>query len=112
MIIVKTLVIFVVAVFAELSGAYLVWRWLRLGETFLLAFVAAAALMVYGIVQTFQPVTRFGRLFAAYAGVFLIGALFWGWVVEGNSPDRFDWIGAALTLTGVIVILWGRKLFA
>jgi small multidrug resistance family-3 protein len=110
MIAIKIFGIFLVAVVAELSGTYLVWKWLREGASFLLAFAAASALVFYAVLQTFQPVTSYGRLYAAYAGMFLIGALIWGWLVEGAVPDRFDLIGAALTLTGMVVILWGRQL--
>jgi hypothetical protein len=66
----------------------------------------------YAAVQTLQPEDRYGRLFAAYAGVFLIGAVLWGWAIDGKEPDRFDWIGAATVLFGAIVILWGRRIFA
>ena len=62
--------------------------------------------------QTLRPEDRYGRLFAAYAGVFFIGALVWGWGIDGNQPDRFDWIGAVIVLTGVVIVLWGRDMFA
>jgi small multidrug resistance family-3 protein len=44
--------------------------------------------------------------------VFLIGALLWGWLVDGKVPDRFDVIGAAVVLVGVVIVLFGRRLFA
>ncbi len=110
MVVPTTLAIFVVAVVCELSGTYAVWRWLRTGSTPLLALAGVAALLAYAAVQTLQPEDRYGRLFAAYAGVFLIGALLWGWGVDGKTPDRFDWIGAAVVLVGVAVVLWGRRL--
>ena len=100
------------AALAELSGTYAVWRWLRTGATPLLALVGLAALFAYALVQTLQPTDRYGRLFAAYAGVFLIGALLWGWVIDGKQPDRFDWIGAAVVLIGVVIVMWGRQLFS
>jgi small multidrug resistance family-3 protein len=50
-------------------------------------------------------------LYAAYAGVFLLGAMLWGWALDGLRPDRFDLIGAILVLTGITVILWGRLLY-
>jgi small multidrug resistance family-3 protein len=55
---------------------------------------------------------RYGRLFAAYAGVFLVGALLLGWRVDGRQPDRFDWIGGAVVLSGAVVVLWGRDILA
>jgi small multidrug resistance family-3 protein len=104
----KTLAIFVVAVLGELGGTYAVWRWRRLGSSMWLAGIGLAALFAYAVVQTFQPEDRYGRLYAAYAGVFLIGAIVWGWVVDGRAPDRFDLIGGALVIGGVVTILAGR----
>jgi small multidrug resistance family-3 protein len=100
------------AVVSELGGTYAIWRWLRTDSPPLLGLVGAAALFGYAVVQTLQPEDRYGRLFAAYAGVFLIGAMLWGWGVDGKEPDRFDWIGAAVVLLGAVVILWGRRIFA
>jgi len=111
-VVLKTFAIFLVALAGELGGTYAVWRWLRTGATPLLALAACALLLGYAAVQTLQPEDRYGRLFAAYAGVFLIGALLWGWIVDGRAPDRFDWIGAAIVLVGVVVVLFGRRLFA
>lgn len=108
----KTFGIFLLALAGELGGTYAVWRWLRTDGTPLLVPVALGALFGYAVVQTLQPEDRYGRLFAAYAGVFLIGALFWGWGVDGKTPDRFDWIGAAVVLVGVVIVMWGRRLFA
>ncbi len=108
----KTFAIFAVALLGELGGTYAIWRWLRTGSPPLLALAGAAALFAYAVVQTLQPEDRYGRLFAGYAGVFLIGALLWGWGVDGKQPDRFDWVGAAVVLFGVVVVLWGRRIFA
>jgi small multidrug resistance family-3 protein len=108
----KTFGLFVLALLGELGGTYAIWRWLRTDASALLAIVGVAALSAYAVVQTFQPEDRYGRLFAAYAGVFLVGALLWGWGIDGKQPDRFDSIGAAIVLTGVVVVLWGRRIFA
>ena len=107
----KTMAIFIAAALAELAGTYSVWRWLRLGATPLLALAGLAALFAYAVVQTYQPEDRYGRVYAAYAGVFLIGAMLWGWVVDGRAPDRFDLIGGALVLTGIVTVISGRTLF-
>ncbi len=110
MLVVKTFAIFLAALAGELGGTYAVWRWLRGGATPLLGAAACALLLGYAAVQTLQPEDRYGRLFAGYAGMFLIGALLFGWGVEGKAPDRFDWIGAAVVLAGVVIVLWGRRL--
>jgi len=74
--------------------------------------VGLSALFAYAVVQTYQPEDRYGRVFAAYAGVFLIGATLWGWFVDGRRPDAFDVIGAGIVLVGIFVILAGRRVFA
>lgn len=102
--------IFVVAVLGELGGTYAIW---------LASHRLAAVSRTRGSGRPVRlrgrpdPATRgpLRRLFAAYAGVFLIGAMLWGWGVDGKEPDRFDWIGVTIVLFGVIVILAGRRLF-
>ena len=107
----RTVAIFLLAAVGELAGAYAIWRWRRLGGAAWLVPLGVAALVTYATVQTYQPETSFGRIYAAYAGVFLLGAMAWGWVVDGLTPDGFDVLGAALVLGGIVVILWGRELF-
>jgi len=102
--------IFLVAALAELGGTYAVWRWLRGGATPVLAFVGVAALFGYAVVQTYQPEDRYGRVYAGYAGVFVVAATLWGWAIDGRTPDSFDWIGLSIVLVGVATIVWGRAI--
>jgi small multidrug resistance family-3 protein len=76
-----------------------------------LAFVGAGilALGLYGFVATFQPAPNFGRILAAYGGVFVAGSLAWGMAVDGFRPDRYDLVGAALCLVGVAVIMYAPR---
>ena len=108
----KTAAILLVAVIAELSGVYAIWQWRRVGASIWLVPIGLTALFVYAVVQTYQPETEFGRLYAAYAGVFLLGAMTWGWAFDGLTPDRSDVIGAVVVLAGIATILWGRLLYA
>jgi small multidrug resistance family-3 protein len=65
-------------------------------------------LIVYSVIPTFQP-AHFGRVYAAYGGVFIVLSLLWGWGVDGNVPDRFDILGAMLSLLGVCILMyWPR----
>ena len=50
-----------------------------------------------------------GRAYAAYGGVYIAASLGWLWMVEGSRPDRWDFAGAALCLTGAAVILLGPR---
>ncbi len=109
--VVRTSAIYGIAVLGEVGGTYLYWKWLRAGAPAWYGFAGMLALVCYAVVQTYQPESRYGRVYAAYAAVFLVGATLWGWVVDRQTPDRFDIIGALLALTGMAVIMWGRRLF-
>lgn len=102
----RSLALFVVAAVAEIGGAWLVWQGVR--EHRGVAFIGAgvAALGAYGFVATLQDESNFGRVLAAYGGIFVAGSLAWGMVVDGFRPDRFDLIGAVMCLVGVAVIMY------
>ena len=67
------------------------------------------ALGAYGFVATLQPDAHFGRILAAYGGVFVAGSLAWGMAVDGFRPDRFDYLGAAVCLAGVGLIMYAPR---
>ncbi len=104
----KSIALFVLAALCEIGGAYLVWQWARAGRTLMLALIGAAVLFVYAFVQTNQSF-NFGRAFAGYGGIFITVALLWGWWVDGHAPDHWDWLGVAICLIGVVVILWAPR---
>jgi small multidrug resistance family-3 protein len=105
----RSILLFVLAALAEIGGAYLVWQGVReeRGATYVGAGVIALGL--YGFFATFQPSPHFGRILAAYGGVFVVGSLLWGVVVDGFRPDRYDVIGAAICLVGVAVIMYAPR---
>lgn len=109
--IVKTLVIFVLGALGEITGTYAFWHWRRGGGPAWLVGAGMLLLAGYAFIQTFQPEGEYGRLYAAYAGFFLLAAMVWGWKVDGFQPDRFDVAGAGIALFGAAVILWGRRVF-
>lgn len=61
---------------------------------------------MYGFTATLQPSADFGRILAAYGGVFVAGSLAWGWAADGYRPDRYDILGAAICLAGMAVIIY------
>jgi small multidrug resistance family-3 protein len=67
------------------------------------------ALGLYGFVATLQPNAHFGRIPAAYGGIFVTGSLAWGVVVDKFRPDRWDIIGAIICLVGVAVIMYAPR---
>jgi small multidrug resistance family-3 protein len=107
--ILKTAVLFVLAAVAEIGGAWLVWQAVREGRPWWWAGLGVTALGIYGFVATFQTDANFGRVLAAYGGVFVAGSLAWGIVVDGFRPDRWDVLGALVCLAGVAVIMFAPR---
>lgn len=104
----RSIALFVLAGLMEIGGGYLVWLWLRDHRGFALGVLGGLLLFLYGVVPTFQP-THFGRVYAAYGGVFVILSLLWGWWFDGRRPDAADTTGGLLCLVGVAVIMyWPR----
>jgi small multidrug resistance family-3 protein len=101
--------LFLLAALAEIGGAWLVWQGLREHRGLLFIGAGVLALGAYGFVATLQPDPNFGRILAAYGGVFVAGSLLWGMVVDGFRPDRWDLAGAALCLIGVAVIMYAPR---
>jgi small multidrug resistance family-3 protein len=107
---IRSIGLFLLAGVCEIGGGYLVWQWLRDGKSLVVGLIGGAVLVLYGIIPTLQPATfNFGRVYAAFGGVFIILSLLWGWKIDGKTPDTFDWIGAMICLIGVTVIMyWPR----
>jgi small multidrug resistance family-3 protein len=104
----RSVLIFFAAGLCEIGGGYLVWLWLRKGRSPWLGVVGALVLFTYGVLPTLQPAS-FGRVYAAYGGVFIALSLLWGWWVDGARPDRPDVVGGLIALLGVAVIMyWPR----
>jgi small multidrug resistance family-3 protein len=109
MIIVRSIALFLLAGLCEIGGGYLVWLWLREGRGILLGALGGLILFIYGILPAFQP-AHFGRVYAAYGGIFVVLSVLWGWKVDRHPPDRFDLIGSGLCLIGVLVMMyWPRR---
>jgi small multidrug resistance family-3 protein len=107
----RTILLYVLAGLAEIGGGWLVWQWLREGRTALVGLLRGLILVTYGVIPTLQAEPAFGRVYAAYGGIFIVLSILWGRVVDGWRPDRFDLLGAAIALLGVAIIIWGRRWF-
>jgi small multidrug resistance family-3 protein len=109
MTVIRSVLLFLLAAVAEIGGAWLVWQGVREHRGLLWIGAGVVALGLYGFVATLQPEANFGRILAAYGGVFVAGSLAWGIVADGFRPDRFDYLGAAICLLGVVVIMYAPR---
>lgn len=105
----RSILLFVAAAGLEIGGAWLVWQGLREHRGWVWVGAGAIALGLYGAVATLQPDANFGRILAAYGGVFVAGSLLWGVVVDGFRPDRWDVAGALVCLVGVALIMYAPR---
>lgn len=105
----RSVLLFLIAALAEIGGAWLVWQGVREHRGLLWVATGVIALGAYGFVATFQPDPNFGRILAAYGGVFVAGSLAWGMAIDGFRPDRFAVLGALVCLLGVAVIMYAPR---
>jgi small multidrug resistance family-3 protein len=105
----RSILLFVLAAVAEIGGAWLIWQGVREHRGAAWIGAGIVALGAYGFIATLQPDANFGRILAAYGGVFVAGSLAWGTLVDGFRPDRFDLVGATICLAGVGVIMYSPR---
>jgi small multidrug resistance family-3 protein len=105
----RSLLLFALAALAEIGGAWLVWQGVREHRGWIWVGAGVIALGLYGFVATFQSDPHFGRVLAAYGGVFVAGSLAWGMALDGFRPDRWDVVGALICLIGVAVIMYAPR---
>jgi small multidrug resistance family-3 protein len=97
--------LFMLAGLCEIGGGYLVWGWMREHKPILWALLGTLILATYGVVAALQPISEFGRVYAAYGDIFIALALAWGIVIDGFRPDRWDLLGAAICVVGALVMV-------
>jgi small multidrug resistance family-3 protein len=94
---------FLMAGLCEIGGGYLVWLWLKEDRSIWLGLLGGFLLLVYGVIPTLQQ-APFGRVYAAYGGIFVVLSLLWGWQIDQTKPDTYDLLGGAVIL--LVLVLW------
>lgn len=103
-----TAILFFVAAIAEIGGGYLVWLWIRKKKKFALGILGGIMLFVYGVIPTLQP-ADFGRVYAAYGGIFVISSIIWGMAVDKKKPDKYEIIGSVMAVAGATIIFYAPR---
>lgn len=104
----RTILLYLLTAAAEIGGCYCVYLWIRLGKTSVWLIPGVLLLGLFAWLLTLHPLAS-GRIYAAYGGVYILSSILWLWIGDGLTPDRWDWIGAALCLTGASVIYFGPR---
>ncbi len=106
MLLIQTAGLFVLTALAEIVGCFLPYLWLRKDGSIWLLIPAALSLAAFVWLLTLHPAAS-GRVYAAYGGVYVVTALVWLKVVDGEKLSAFDWTGAGIALLGMGVIVFG-----
>jgi small multidrug resistance family-3 protein len=106
--IVFTLSLFFAAAIAEISGGYLIWTWIRKKKTIILGLIGGVVLFIYGIIPTLQP-ANFGRVYAAYGGVFIFSSIIWGALIDKKRPDKYEIVGSLIVILGAAIIYYSPR---
>lgn len=104
----KTLGLFLVTAVAEIVGCYLPYLWLREGKSIWLLAPAALSLALFAWLLSLHP-TAAGRVYAAYGGVYVFTAIVWLWAVDGVRPTGWDFLGSAVALAGMAIIMFAPR---
>ena len=104
----KTTLLFFATALCEIIGCYLPYLWLKKQAPAWVLLPAALSLAVFVWLISLHPQAA-ARTYAAYGGVYIGVALLWLWQVDGVPLRWSDWLGAALSLAGMMVIMWGSK---
>jgi len=106
--VIVSLALFFAAALFELGGGYLVWLWLRKKKGLFIGLLGGVVLFLYGVIPTLQEAT-FGRVYAAYGGIFVVSSILWGAFIDRRKPDRHEIIGAGITLIGALIIFYAPR---
>jgi small multidrug resistance family-3 protein len=101
----RIILLFLLAALTEIGGAWRIWQTVRESRPWWFAGLGVLSLAAYGFVAALQPDAHFGRVLAAYGGVFVAGSLAWGVFADGFRPTLWDWVGSAVCLAGTAIII-------
>lgn len=104
----KTFLLFVLTAIAEIVGCYLPYLWLKQDRSAWLLVPAAASLTLFAWLLSLHPAAA-GRVYAAYGGVYIGVAIVWLMLVDKIRPTTTDWIGIAVSVAGMAIIMFGPR---
>ena len=106
---ISNLGIFFLAAFFEIFGCFAFWLYFRLERTPWWIALGVISLSIFAYVLTKIDLEQAGRIYAIYGGIYIVAALIWLVLVEKESFNRWDVIGASISLSGAFIIFIGNK---
>ncbi|MBP7783783.1 MAG: YnfA family protein [Aliarcobacter sp.] len=101
--------IFFIAAFFEIFGCFAFWLYFRLEKTPLWLALGTVSLILFAYVLTKIDVEQAGRVYAIYGGIYIFASLLWLVLIEKESFNRWDIIGAGICILGASVIFIGNQ---
>lgn len=101
--------IFFIAAFFEIFGCFAFWLYFRLEKTPLWLALGTVSLILFAYVLTKIDVENAGRVYAIYGGIYIFASLLWLVLIEKESFNRWDIIGAGICILGASVIFIGNQ---
>ncbi|MFA9240529.1 MAG: YnfA family protein [Candidatus Paceibacteria bacterium] len=101
--------IFFIAAFFEIFGCFAFWLYFRLEKTPLWLALGTVSLILFAYVLTKIDVEQAGRVYAIYGGIYIFASLLWLVLIEKESFNRWDIIGAGICILGSSVIFIGNQ---
>lgn len=108
---IKNYLIYVLAALAEIAGCFSFWAWLKLGKSAYWTVPGLVSLGLFAYLLTLVDASNAGRAYAAYGAIYIAASIMWLWLVEKQTPDWADLVGAAVCIAGAAIIMFGRLVF-
>jgi small multidrug resistance family-3 protein len=70
--------------------------------------IGGIILFLYGIIPTLQP-SNFGRVYAAYGGIFVVMTIICGLIIDKKRPYRYEIIGGIIVLVSASIIFYASR---
>lgn len=102
--------LFFVASFFEIFGCYTFWLYFRDTKSHYWLTIGVISLVIFAYVLTKIDVANASRVYAIYGGIYIVSSLLWLIYVEKEMFNRWDLIGATISLFGALIIYLGNKL--
>ncbi len=100
---------FLGAAFAEIAGCFSFWMWIKLHKPWWWIAPGMLSLALFAYLLTLVESDYAGRSYAAYGAIYICASIGWMWVIENNTPNKFDILGVLICLAGAGIIMFSQK---